>query len=182
MPSREVFSSLVAAVRADGNVARGRTSGDWLEFLAFSGLRVGELRRLRWEDVDLSGGRVFVRGGRDGAKSWECRWVPMIPALVALVVRMQAEWLSVGCAVEGPVFRVLGARRALAAGCESVGFPRLRQHDLRHLFATSCLESGVEAATLAVWLGHQDGGALVLRTYGHVRPEHGRLAAARVVM
>ncbi len=57
----------------------------------------------------------------------------------------------------------------------------MTHHDLRHLFATCCLESGVDPKTLAEWLGHADGGTLVLRTYGHVRPDHAFSAAAKVV-
>jgi integrase len=45
-------------------------------------------------------------------------------------------------------------------------------HDLRHLFATRCIENGVDIATVSRWLGHQDGGALCLKTYGHLRDEH----------
>jgi hypothetical protein len=33
---------------------------------------------------------------------------------------------------------------------------------------------------VADWLGHADGGVLVLKTYGHVRPEHAAAAAAKV--
>jgi integrase len=42
-------------------------------------------------------------------------------------------------------------------------------HDLRHLFATRCIESGVDIPTVSRWLGHQDGGALAMEVYGHLR-------------
>ena len=48
----------------------------------------------------------------------------------------------------------------------------LRVHDLRHFFTTCCIESGVDIPTMAKWLGHKDGGALTMRTYGHVRDSH----------
>jgi integrase len=57
---------------------------------------------------------------------------------------------------------------------------RITHHDLRHLFATRCIESGVDVPTVARWLGHRDGGALAMRTYGHLREEHSRAAAAKV--
>jgi len=37
---------------------------------------------------------------------------------------------------------------------------RITHHDLRHLFATTCIEAGVDIPTVSRWLGHQDGGAL----------------------
>jgi integrase len=53
-------------------------------------------------------------------------------------------------------------------------------HTLRHLFITTCLESGVKIHTLAHWVGHGDGGALLLQRYGRLRPEHSLEDAAKV--
>jgi integrase len=53
-------------------------------------------------------------------------------------------------------------------------------HDLRHLFATRCIESGVDIPTVSRWLGHRDGGALAMRTYGHLGDEHSKSMAAKV--
>ena len=58
--------------------------------------------------------------------------------------------------------------------------PRLTHHDLRHLFATHCIESGVDIPTVSRWLGHVDGGALAMRTYGHLRNEHSLAMAKKV--
>jgi integrase len=51
---------------------------------------------------------------------------------------------------------------------------------LRHLFATRCIESGVDIPTVSRWLGHKDGGALAMKTYGHLRDEHSQAMAAKV--
>ena len=40
-------------------------------------------------------------------------------------------------------------------------------YELRHFCATHLLELGVSHADVAVQLGHTDGGALVMSTYGH---------------
>ena len=44
--------------------------------------------------------------------------------------------------------------------------------------ATVCIESGVDIPTVSRWLGHKDGGALAMRTYGHLRREHQRRPGA----
>jgi integrase len=54
----------------------------------------------------------------------------------------------------------------------SVLYPHFTHHDLRHFFATTCIESGVDIPTVSRWLGHKDGGALAMRVYGHLRQEH----------
>jgi len=61
-----------------------------------------------------------------------------------------------------------------------VAMERITHHDLRHLFATICIESGVNIPTVSRWLGHQDGGALAMKTYGHLRDEHSSAQAKRV--
>lgn len=40
-------------------------------------------------------------------------------------------------------------------------------YELRHFCATHLLELGVSHADVAIQLGHRDGGALVMSTYGH---------------
>jgi integrase len=58
---------------------------------------------------------------------------------------------------------------------------RVTHHDLRHLFATRCIESGVDIPTVSRWLGHRDGGALAMKVYGHLRDQHSVAMAQRVV-
>jgi Phage integrase family len=69
---------------------------------------------------------------------------------------------------------------SLARASQKVGVPKMTHHDLRHYFATKCLESGAPVATVANWLGHRDGGALLLRTYSHLLDAHSQEMAARV--
>ena len=40
--------------------------------------------------------------------------------------------------------------------------------------------SGVDIPTVSRWLGHKDGGALTMKTYGHLRREHSIAQAQRV--
>lgn len=47
--------------------------------------------------------------------------------------------------------------------------------------ATRCIESGVDVPTVSRWLGHSDGGALAMKSYGHLRQEHSTAQAAKVV-
>ena len=78
------------------------------------------------------------------------------------------------------VLSVSECEEALTKACEKVGAHRITHHDLRHLFATRCIESGVDIPTVSRWLGHKDGGALAMKAYGHLRDEHSQLMAAKV--
>ncbi len=55
-------------------------------------------------------------------------------------------------------------------------FTGLTCHDLRHTAASVMRQAGMAAELVAERLGHADGGALLLRTYRHVRVEETRAA------
>jgi integrase len=55
-----------------------------------------------------------------------------------------------------------------------MGHADLHLYSLRHCCATFLLERGLDAATVAVQLGHTDGGAEVLARYGHPSEDRAR--------
>ena len=71
-------------------------------------------------------------------------------------------------------------QKSMDRAAKVVGMPRITHHDLRHLFATRCIESGVDIPTVSRWLGHKDGGALAMRVYGHLRDSHSLKMAQKV--
>ena len=88
--------------------------------------------------------------------------------------RGEDEWMNT------TVMQVRECQKALDSACEKLGVARITHHDLRHLFATRCIESGVDIPTVSRWLGHKDGGALAMKTYGHLRDQHSAAMAQKV--
>jgi integrase len=178
LPSTDKFNALIAEMR----VGHGRDSVNCADFaagLAFTGCRKGEAGQIEWRDVDLEAGETIIRGDPEtGTKNWELRRVPLIPDARALFERMRSE--RPGESLDTKVFRVGECQKALDRACKKVGTGRITHHDLRHLFATRCIESGVDIPTVSRWLGHKDGGALAMKTYGHLRREHSIAQAQRV--
>jgi Phage integrase family len=56
-----------------------------------------------------------------------------------------------GESLDTKVFRVGECQKALDRACKKVGTDRITHHDLRHLFATRCIESGVDIPTVSRW-------------------------------
>jgi integrase len=81
---------------------------------------------------------------------------------------------------ESLVMRVRECQKSMNRAAAAVGMARITHHDLRQLFATKCTEAGVDIPTVSRWIGHKDGGALAMRTYGHLRDQHSTEIAARV--
>jgi integrase len=170
LPSRDQFVRLVDAVEHAGAWC-SRDCADFLRGLAFTGVRKGEAAQIEWRDVDFEAGEVVIRGDPEtGTKNWMVRRVPMIPEARALFERMRSVRASE--LLNAKVFKVREAQRAIDRAAQRVRMARIVHHDLRHLFATICIESGVDIPTVSRWLGHKDGGALLMKTYGHLRREH----------
>ena len=178
LPSTDKFNALIVEMR-NGHGRDSRNCADFAAGLAFTGCRKGEARQIEWRDVDFEAGEIIIRGDPEtGTKNWELRRVPLIPDARALFQRMRGERSDES--LDAKVFRVGECQKALDRACQKVGTDRITHHDLRHLFATRCIESGVDIPTVSRWLGHKDGGALAMKTYGHLRREHSIAQAQRV--
>jgi integrase len=178
LPSREEFLQLISTVESAGAWC-SQDCADLLSGLAYTGCRKAEAAEIEWRDLHFQAGETVVRGDPEtGTKNWTIRRVPMIPDAHALFERMRSDRSKEPLTAK--VFRVKEAQKAIDAACRKLGIPRITHHDLRHLFATICIESGVDIPTVSRWLGHKDGGALAMKTYGHLRREHSIAQAQRV--
>ena len=143
----------------------GPRVADLIEFLAYSGLRIrSEALWVTWDDIDWKRKEIIVRGDPVTAtKNSETRRVPLIPDMEVLLKRLKD---SLGAVGKKRILQVGRGHESLARACKEIGIPRLTHHDFRHLFATRCIESGVDIPTVSRWLGHKDGGALAMKVYG----------------
>lgn len=178
LPSREMFAAWVAEIRKSPS-RWGHSCGDLVEFLAYSGLRIGEAKWVQWKHCDFARGELVVSGNPEGGtKNRQSRRVPMIGDLRELLTRMKRGREDEP--EDRRVLKVAVAYSAMRHAAERIGMDPISHHDLRHLFATMCIESGVDVPTVSRWLGHRDGGALAMRVYGHLRNEHSLREAQKV--
>jgi integrase len=160
---------------------------------AFTGLRMGELRGLRWVDVDFANRivhvrRNVVRDAQGAPKSQRVRSVPMSdPVAVALDALSRRDC---GTAAEDRVF-TLGhnepihqdtVRKRFYAALDRAGLGHLRGeqepivfHDLRHTFGTLAVQTFPLSDVMAM-MGHADISTTMI--YVHHVPQHD--AAARL--
>jgi integrase len=178
LPSREQFRQIVKSIRAV-NKRFSQDAADLVEFLAYGGFRRAEAEHIRWIDCDFAKREILVRGDpQTGTKNWTVRTVPMI-----LEMRRFLDGLRTERGEVSPSDKVMAVSHCLGSlkqACSRLGIPPVTHHDLRHLFATTCIESGVDIPTVSRWLGHKDGGALAMQTYGHLRNEHSQEMAQKV--
>jgi integrase len=179
LPSGEKFNAMVTEMR-NGHGRFSRDCADFVEGLAYTGMRKGEANTLEWRDLDFDANEIVVRGdavtGTKGGVGW--RRIPMISDARALFERLRSERAHEP--LDEKVFQVRECQKAIDRAARKVGAHRITHHDARHLFATRCIESGVDIPTVSRWLGHKDGGVLAMRVYGHLRNEHSQAQALKV--
>lgn len=149
-------------------------SADMVEFMAYSGARIAEVRLVLREDIQKDG--VIIHG----VKRSDDRFIPFSKGLKVICEKLIAFHESNKRGDHERVFLIETPRKAFDRATERVGAPHCTMHGLRHFFITSCVEAGVLPATIAKWVGHKDGGLLIARTYTHIRDDHGRAEAAKL--
>lgn len=171
---------------------------------AESGLRSGEVRGLRWPDVELAALRLQVRRSvwRDVVKvpkGRRARRVAITPELGETLSRLYresvierglpAEGYVIGGRFGGPctesyplrVVRRLQVRAGLVtAGPGGRARPRVTFHGLRHTSASAMLSAGVSAVVVAAQLGHASS-AITHAVYEHLLDDGALDVAVRSV-
>jgi len=131
-----------------------------------TGLRQGELLRLTWADVDLTGAKVTVRESKNDeqrAAHLTATAVTAVKALRALPVvsPVHVFVLSDGTPLKKSLLEMRWNKIRTAAKLKD-----FRWHDLRHSCASILLQSGATLAQVGSVLGHKSP-AMSLR-YAHL--------------
>ena len=173
LPPEHMKAYLEAADR------RGLLPMFYLELV--SGLRKGELVALRWDDLDvksktISVSRQYVRNP-DGSLELtrpktenSIRLVSIPQTAVDLLIQEHGKHPDSPYLFPSPLTgemyhpdSVVNLHKKIL---RDAGLEHLRFHDLRHTFATTALQNGVDVKTVSSMLGHYDAG-FTLRTYTH---------------
>lgn len=160
-------AQLVALLKA----ARGTDLEPAVALAAGAGLGLGDLRTLRWGEVDLVAGTLHRPAGR--RKTGERYRVPLAAVVVEVLKRAPRKGPTV-CAL--PPMRTL--RKRLDDLHTKAKVPRGAGdgwHRLRHTFASMLAGAGTPLPTIRVLLGHAPGSTATLR---YVHPEDARAVAA----
>jgi len=165
----------IEAASEHGGLRRmGKMDLAWFTLMLHSGLRTGEVCRLRQEDVDWEGRRVFI----EQSKGLKDRIVYLSPAGMAAIrgyleVRGPAETLPDHLFVyrHQPLSQTYCSERLQTYGERCT--VRFTPHQLRHSCATLLLNAGAPILTVQAILGHK----WVDTTLGYARLYDGTVAA-----
>jgi integrase len=136
-----------------------------------TGLRRGEVVKLRWGSVDFNRRLPTVEGRN--AKNRQTRHVPLNDEAVC-VLRNWREQAGTGARIVD----VVGFQMAWETVLKRARISNFRWHDLRHHFASRPVQNGVPLNTVRDLLGHGSVG-MSLR-YAHLAPDQRREAVAKL--
>jgi integrase len=154
----------------------------------YTGLRIGELIGLTWNDVDLERGVIkitkTVYREKDESGTWQLcvdtpktkasdRVIPL-PEYITYMLRQDYETTQTSYVVEnkkGERMSIRSYQYIFEKLIERAGVRKLNFHALRHTFATRAIECGMDIKTVADIMGHQNA-SITLNRYAHCMLDH----------
>jgi len=154
-----------------------------LTILAETGMRVGELKHLTWQDVELGAANALLIRPKESwkLKTGDQRAIPISPRLHQLLEALPRRSPLIVTSPRLPAGdsgpKQISERRllqSLKTTLKKLGLPG-HLHTFRHSFISSTLANGTTESTLRSWVGHVD--AETFKTYTHV---HDRTSQAEM--
>lgn len=138
-------------------------------FALYTGLRIGELCALRWEDISdntihisktmqrlknsLGNTEVMILPPKTVSSD---RIIPIPKALVSFIEERRNAGGYMLTQTNGRLVEPRMLQRKFSKLVDECGLDSANFHTLRHTFATRCVEAGVDIKTLSELLGHSD--------------------------
>ena len=158
-----------------------------------TGLRVGELMALQWDDLNFKTGELRIERQvyrtkeelliQEPKTKASIRTVilpsPVVEALKEYKKTVSSRWMFPSPKKEDAPLAPAAASHRLSKILTHAGCKKVRFHDLRHVFATNALEHGMDVKTLSTIIGHVSS-ATTLNVYAHVTDDMQKQAAAKI--
>ncbi len=152
----------------------------------YTGLRIGELLALTWNDIDFEKSILSVtktcHDGNENGKHIRIidtpktensrRQIPLSKTLIKMLKDMKKKSKCEFVIADGekPVY-IRSYQRMFELLLKKIGLPHKGFHSLRHTFATRALECGMDVKSLSEILGHKNA-MITLNRYAHSLWEH----------
>jgi integrase len=146
---------------------------EWIRPLVITalhtGMRRGELLKLRWEDVDLENRIITVESSH--TKTKQTRKIPINSFLFDVLKEQKLVTGKFGLVFASPRAHTVLKNQTISCvfqcACRRAGIEGLRFHDLRHTAATRMIEAGAPVVAVSRILGHKN----VLTTMRYAHPD-----------
>jgi len=137
-----------------------------------TGMRKGEVLKLKWENVDFEAQEITIVETKDD----EDRVVPMNPFLFNLLFTLKSQDGKSEYVFMNPRTgtHYVEIKRGFTSGLKKAGIQDFHFHDLRHTYASRLVRNGVDLNTVKELLGHSS--ITTTQRYLHSQAEQKREA------
>jgi site-specific recombinase XerD len=133
---------------------------DIFVFAVLTGMRVGEITNLKWQDVDLHRRQITVSNSKTfQTKSGKCRVIPIGEDVYRVLLRRSTVNDNSSFVFNKNSYQLLSnyVSKKFKAYCKIAGLNEaIHFHSLRHTYATWLVQSGVNIYQVQKLLGHSD--------------------------
>lgn len=158
-----------------------------------TGMRRGEICALKWDDLNFRTGELHIQRQAyhvnhgviiSTPKTKSSDRAIVLPQSVVNVLqeyhaRCDSEWIFPSPKKEGEPIDPTSVYRKMRKVLDRAQCKQVRFHDLRHTFATTALEHGMDIKTLSAIIGHVSS-ATTLDIYSHITDEMQKSAANKI--
>jgi integrase len=138
-----------------------------------TGMRRNEILSLRWKNVDLVSGYIFI----EDSKSGRSRKAPINGQVFEALSGLKQDGEYVFPNAETGTY-IKDVKTAFRGACERAEIKGLRFHDLRHTALSVMVEAGIDIVTVSKIAGHAS--IQMTMRYAHPPPENMRLTVEKL--
>ncbi|OGS23266.1 MAG: hypothetical protein A2252_09280 [Elusimicrobia bacterium RIFOXYA2_FULL_39_19] len=137
-----------------------------------TGMRRGEILNMKWEDVDLKNGTIFIPFGN--SKNKHSREIPMNSILMHTFnnIKRNPKSLYVFCHSDGRM--ILDIKKSFGTALRKAEIQEATFHTMRHTFCSQLALAGVDIFTIKELVGHRK--IEMTMRYAHLTPNHKKAA------
>jgi len=139
-----------------------------------TGMRKGELLRLKWANVDLKNRKITVINSKNN----ESRVIPINQTLFKELSALSKEGKGEDVFSDRNGHPFGDIKKGFSAALKRAGIKDFRFHDLRHTFGSHLVMQGVDLKTVQQVMGHKD--IKMTMRYSHLSPEYVQEAMERL--
>ena len=126
---------------------------DFILLALWTGRRAGDLKTIRWVDLDLDGGTWLIPDTKAGEPQEVALSLPAIEILARRKKQTKGKWVFPSRAKSGHIEEY---KKAWQQVRDEAGLDGLRLHDLRRSLSSFAQENRISASVAGAQLGHKD--------------------------
>ncbi len=145
------FGNVMTVLEAEGKLSP--IVGNAIRMLALTGCRLGEVRHLRWQDIDFERGLLHLQNAKTGSRAHVVGAQAL--ALLSQIEQIdRSKWVFPGTDISQPL-RKERLEKAWQKIRTAAGIEDVKLHDLRHTVGTFSSQAGANAFLVRDKLGHK---------------------------